>query len=172
MIGIGLLCALAFMCEGAVADWSGVFLRGVAGFDAPSSASGFAAFSAAMVTMRLLGDATVRRFGPARVTRGGALVAASGVALVIAVPAAGPAGFFLVGIGAANIAPVLFSAAGRIGPTALAAIATLGYGGMLLGPPMIGGLAELAGLRPALLVMAAAMIAIGLGARLVAGDFR
>ena len=163
--GIGVLCGLAFLCEGAVADWSGVYLRSVAGFGGPGSASGFAAFSAAMVLMRLLGDTAVRRFGRTRMLRYGALVAGLGVVLAIAVPGVAPAGFFLVGLGAANAAPILFSAAGRVGPTALAAVATLGYGGMLLGPPMIGGLAELIGLRLALLVLAAAMGAIAMGAR-------
>jgi len=163
--GIGMLCALAFLCEGAVADWSGVFLRTVAGFAAPASAAGFAGFSAAMVIARLLGDIAVRRLGPVPMLRLGALVAGAGVALAIAAPSAGPAGFFLVGLGGANAAPILFSAAGRTGPTALAAVATLGYGGMLLGPPMIGGLAELAGLRLAMGVLAAAMAAIALGAR-------
>ncbi len=165
--GIGALCLLGFMCEGAVADWSGVFLRAVAGFSAPAGASGFAAFSAAMVAARLGGDAAVRRLGPVRMLRLGALLGAAGMALAIAIPRAGPVGFGLVGLGAANLAPVLFSAAGRAGPAAsagVAAVATLGYGGMLLGPPLIGALADWTGLRLALLVLVAAMAAIGLGA--------
>lgn len=163
--GIGVLCALAFMTEGAVADWSGVFLRTEAGFSAAEAAAGFAAFSAAMVLARLLGDAVVRRAGPGATLRTGALVAAAGIALAIAAPASGPAGFFLVGLGAGNVAPILMSAAGRSGPAGVASVATLGYAGMLLGPPLIGGLAEAAGLRAALSVLIAAMAAIGLAAR-------
>lgn len=163
--GIGALCGLAFLCEGAVADWSGVLLRDVAGYGAAASASGYAAFSAAMVAARVFGDAAVRRAGQARMLRAGSIVSACGVALAIAAPPAAPAGFFLVGIGGANAAPILFSAAGRTGPTALAAVATIGYAGMLLGPPLIGGVAELVGLRLALGVLAAAMLAIALGAR-------
>lgn len=166
--GIGALCFLAFMTEGAVADWSGVFLRGVAGFSAPAGAAGFASFSAAMVIARVFGDATVRRLGRGRVLSLGALLAGAGVALAIAVPDVAPLGFALVGLGGANMAPVLFSAAGRAGPaasTGVAAVATLGYGGMLLGPPLIGVLADWIGLRFALAVLVAAMAAIGLGAR-------
>jgi hypothetical protein len=166
--GIGALCFLAFMTEGAVVDWSGVFLRSVAGFSAPAGGSGFAAFSAAMVTGRLLGDATVGRFGRVRVLSAGGALAASGIALAIVLPVAGPLGFALVGLGAANIAPILFSAAGAAGPvasTGVAAVATLGYGGMLLGPPTIGMLADRIGLRLALGVLVAAMAAIALAAR-------
>jgi hypothetical protein len=162
--GIGALCLLAFMSEGGVADWSGVFLSQVAGFSPPAATSGLAAFSAAMVVARLTGDATVRRFGPVRVLRVGGLGAAAGFLLAIAAPAVGPVGFGLVGLGAANMAPILFSAAGRTGPAGVAAIATLGYAGMLLGPPVIGVLADQVGLRLALGFLVAAVLAIALNA--------
>ena len=163
LVGIGLLCLLAFLTEGAVADWSGVFLRDVAGFGPVTGAAGFAAFSAAMIVARLLGDEWVRRFGPRRVLQAGTCLAAAGVALAIAVPAAGPVGFGLVGLGVANSAPILFSAAGRAGPaasTGIAAVAVLGYAGMLVGPALIGGAAELVGLRVALGTLVAAMLVI------------
>ena len=163
LVGIGLLCLLAFLTEGAVADWSGVFLRDVAGFGVPTAAFGYAAFSAAMIAARLLGDGWVRRFGPRTVLRAGAGVAAAGVALAMVAPASGAAGFGLVGLGGANVAPILFSAAGRAGPaasTGIAAVATLGYAGMLVGPPIIGGVAELVGLRLALGTLVAAMLVI------------
>ena len=171
LVGIGLLCLLALMTEGAVADWSGVFMRDVAGFGVPAGASGYAAFSAAMIVARLFGDGWVRRFGPLQVLQAGAGVAAAGVALVIAVPAAGPVGFGLVGLGGANIVPLLFSSAGRAGPaasTGIAAVATLGYAGMLVGPPVIGGLAEVLGLRIALVALVAAMLLVaGFSSRMV-----
>ena len=163
LLGIGLLCLLAFLTEGAVADWSGVFMRDVAGFGTPAGASAYAAFSAAMIVARLLGDGWVRRFGPRAVLQAGAGMAAAGVVLAMAVPAAGPVGFGLVGLGGANIAPILFSAAGRAGPaasTGIAAVATLGYAGMLVGPPIIGGVAELLGLRIALGALVAAMLVV------------
>ena len=165
--GIGALCLLGFMSEGAVADWSGVFLFQVAGFSPPAATSGLAAFSGAMVAARLGGDRVVRRFGPVWVLRAGGLGAAAGFLLAMAVPAAGPVGFGLVGLAVANMAPILFSAAGSAGPaasTGVAAVATLGYAGMLLGPPVIGVLADYLGLRLALGVLVAAVLGIALGA--------
>ncbi len=162
--GIGALCFLAFMTEGAVADWSGVFLTGVAGATASGAAAGFAGFSAAMVLGRVFGDLIVRRLGPALVLRAGAGLAALGFGLAVMWPAAGAAGFALVGLGVANMAPLMFSAAGRAGnaaSTGVAAVATLGYAGLLLGPPLIGVAADLIGLRAALglLILAAGVLA-------------
>ena len=168
LVGIGLLCLLAFLTEGAVGDWSGVFLRDVAGFGPSGGASGFAAFSTGMIVARLLGDGWVRRVGARAVLQVGAGVAAAGVALAMAVPEAGAVGFGLVGLGGANVAPILFSAAGRAGPAAsagIAAVATLGYAGMLVGPPIIGALAEWSGLRIALGTLVAAMLVIAGAAR-------
>ena len=161
--GIGALCALAFMTEGAVADWSGVFLRQVAGFGAPAGAAGYAAFSAGMVAARLAGDGWVKRFGRTRVLGWGAALAAAGMAMAMAMPVSGSIGFALVGLGGANVAPILFSAAGRAGAaasTGIATVATLGYGGMLLGPPVIGAVADAAGLRAALGALVAAMLVV------------
>jgi len=171
LMGLGLLCLLAFMTEGAVGDWSGVFLAQVAGLPASAAASGFAAFSLAMIVGRLTGDRVVRRFGPAAVLRAGAALAAGGFGLAILLPWVAAAGFALVGLGAANMAPVLFSAAGRAGAaasTGVAVVATLGYAGFLLGPPAIGVLADLVGLRAAigLLIAAVAAIAVCSGATL------
>lgn len=162
--GIGVLCFLAFMTEGAVADWSGVFMRTVAGASAAAATAGFAGFSAAMVLGRVFGDALVLRFGPAAMLRGGAMLAAAGFALAVVWPAAAAAGFALVGLGTANMAPLLFSAASRAGPaasTGVAAVATLGYAGLLLGPPVVGVAADVLGLRGALglLVVAAGVLA-------------
>ena len=168
LIGLGVLCLLAFMCEGAVADWSGVFLAQVAGFSVPAAASGYAAFSAAMVVGRLSGDAVVRRLGGGTVLRLGGLLAAAGFAVAIAAPWAGALGFGMVGLGASNMAPVLFSAAARAGAAAsagVAAVATLGYGGMLLGPPLVGVVADVAGMRWAIGALLAAMLAIAAAAR-------
>ena len=170
LAGIGLLCLLAFMTEGGIGDWSGVFLAQVARFPPQATPAGFAAFSATMIVGRLTGDFAVRRFGAAAMLGAGGLIAMAGFALAIAMPALGPLGFGLVGLGTSNMAPVLFSASARAGSaasTGVAAAATLGYAGMLLGPPLIGILADFTGLRAALGVLVAAMAAVALGARRV-----
>jgi hypothetical protein len=101
------------------------------------------------------------------------VVLASWVAHIpaLATPLAAVVGFGLVGLGIANVIPVLFSAAGRVSgvapATALAAVATTGYGGYLAGPPLIGFVAELASLPAALGIISAAcaLIAVGGGAQ-------
>jgi MFS family permease len=114
-----------------------------------------------MIGVRLVADRLVTRIGAARLTRLAAVVAVAGYALVIAVPdpAAGVAGFAVIGLGVAAIVPLAWSAAGRRQPEApgraIAGVATLGYLGFLLGPVLIGGLARLAGLRLALAAAAA-----------------
>lgn len=168
LVASGLLCLLGFMTEGAVVDWSGVFMEHVAGLTGPLAVSGFAGFTGAMIAGRLGGDWAVRRLGPVWVLRWGGLLAAAGLATAIAWPVTGMLGFAAVGLGVANVAPVLFTAAGRAGraaSTGVATVATLGYAGMLLGPPIIGAVADWAGLRWAPLLVAAAMLAVAASAR-------
>ena len=143
---VGLVAACATLSEGALADWSGMFLHTVSHLTEAQSALGYTAFSAAMVVMRLAGDRIVHRWGAGWSARVGGGVAALGVLLAVS----GQdiyvvlAGFALMGMGFANIAPLAFARAGSdptLPPgTAIAAVATFGYGGLLLGPPLIGWL--------------------------------
>jgi len=155
-IVLGGLCLAAFLAEGAMLDWSAVFLRSARGFDLAHAGLGYVAFSIAMATVRLLGDRITSVLGPTRVVRYGALLAAIGLALACALPGpvASLAGFVLVGLGAANIVPVLFSAAGRIPGTpagiAIATVTVLGGAGILLGPAVIGLVARATSLPLAL----------------------
>jgi fucose permease len=171
VLGIGALCLLAFLFEGAVFDWTAVYMHDVAGASLGFASAGFAGFSLSMAATRFAGDAFTRRFGPARVLAGGAGLAGAGIALACAVPhpLAVTAGLTLAGFGQANIVPLLFSAAGRVpgvSPAAgVAMAATMGYGAFLLGPPAIGFLADAIGLRAALLVLVACALAIAAGAR-------
>jgi MFS family permease len=158
------------VAEGAMADWSAVYLATVAEASPPAAAAGYAVFSAAMVLGRVTGDRIVRALGPARVAMGGSVLAALGYALAAAAPGLAIPGCALIGIGLSNIVPVLFSAAGRLAPspaTGIAMVATAGYAGFLLGPPVVGGVASLTGLRTAfvLLALLAAGVAV-FGARL------
>jgi predicted MFS family arabinose efflux permease len=166
---LGFLCLIVFLTEGAMLDWSAVFLRSARHFDLADAGLGYAAFSVAMATGRLLGDRITAALGPGRVVRVGSLAAAAGLALATALPwpATALAGFVLVGLGAANIVPVLFSAAGRIAGASpgvsIATVTTFGYAGMLAGPAAIGFAARatslslaLGGIAGLLLLVAAA----------------
>ena len=152
---VGLIACIAFLVEGAIMDWSGVFLTAVRGFDMSLAGTGFTVFSAAMLTMRLIGDRLVQEMGQKRVILGGSLLALAGFLAVIFAPEAWLlyAGFFAIGVGSANIVPVFFSLLGRqkdmpIG-LAVPAVSTLGYLGILMGPAAIGALAHAASLYAA-----------------------
>jgi MFS family permease len=165
------LGALAFACliiEGASADWSGVYLRDELGTAAGVAALGFTAFSVTMTVGRLLGDRLVDRFGPQTVVRAGGALAAIGfgVGLAISHPVAAIIGFACLGAGMSGVVPIVFRASGHVPGMAagvgLAAVSSTGYLGFLVGPPTIGGVAELTGLPTALvlLVLLAAAVAL------------
>jgi predicted MFS family arabinose efflux permease len=169
---IGFLCFLCFMVEGAVLDWSAVFLISERNSDVGVAGLGYAAFACAMTVGRLSGDRLRMILGERRVLMIGGLLAAAGFLVVILVPSAiaNLCGFLLVGAGASNVVPVLFSAAGRtraMSPgLAVTAVTTLGYLGILAGPALIGWIAQLTELRVAFGFLVVAMVVIALSFRI------
>lgn len=161
-----LLGAVAFCSsigEGAMADWSGVYLSEVMGATAALAALGYAAFSLTMTVGRFLGDTILAHLRAEMVVRVGGLLAALGLALIVLTDSPGLAlvGFGLVGIGLANIIPVAFSSAGNFpgisSGAGIAGVATIGYAGFLAGPPVIGLVAEATSLRLAFVLVALAV---------------
>jgi sugar phosphate permease len=151
---LGVLCILVMFAEGAMTDWSALYLQGDLGTGAAVAAMGFAAFQAGMAVGRIGGDALTARIGPEGMVRGGAALAtiALGGLLAAATPWAALPGMALAGLGVANGVPLLFSAAGRTsapGP-AIAAVSTMGYVAFLGGPPFLGFLGDAIGLPGAL----------------------
>jgi predicted MFS family arabinose efflux permease len=173
VLALGLLCFISFLAEGSMLDWSAVFLRDFRGFSVASAGIGYAAFSVAMAVGRLGGDRIVARFGPVMTVRLGACTAAAGflLASMLAWPPAAPIGFVLVGLGAANIVPVMFGAAGRLPGSspgiAIATVTALGYAGLLSGPALIGFLAQASSLPMALAAVAGLLLLTAASARLV-----
>ncbi|ABC21981.1 Major facilitator superfamily MFS_1 [Rhodospirillum rubrum ATCC 11170] len=173
---LGLLAFAVLMSEGAMLDWSAVHLRESLGAGAALGGAGYAAFSAAMAVGRFSGDALRRRLGSVVLTRGGGVIAAVGLGagLMVGTPGAMIAGFACAGIGFANMVPVLFGAAGRVPgaapATSITAVATLGYAGFLVGPPLIGAVAEATRLGQALglAVLAGLLVALAAGVTRVA----
>lgn len=145
---IGLIAFCASMGEGAMADWSAVFLVETVNANESQAAFGYAVFSSTMVITRLLGGQIIARFGNSRSVRGSGLAAVCGISLaVVSSSVIGVlVGYAFMGIGFALIMPIAFSRAAndrkQAPGAAIAGVATLGYGGMLLGPPLIGFLAE------------------------------
>jgi predicted MFS family arabinose efflux permease len=168
---LGALCFMCFLGEGAVLDWSAVFLREHRQVDVSLAGVGYAAFSVAMAMMRMAGDRLTHRTGSARTLRVGGTLAAIGYLAVAAIPSAAGAlaGFVVVGIGAANIVPILFSASGRVPGVppgiGLATVTTIGYAGLLLGPAGIGFVAKATSLQCAFVLVAAMFAAIAASAR-------
>jgi fucose permease len=169
VIGIGLVAFLCFAIEGAVTDWSALYLSSVKGASPTMAATGFALYSLAMAFCRLVGDPVVARLGRRVILVGGGLLMALGmaIALVSPWPLVAAIGFALVGIGAANVVPVVFSAGGQtpgVPPSVgVAAVVTLGYSGFLIAPPVLGFVAHAYGLSAALTIVLAMALAITLG---------
>ena len=164
IVFVGMTAFIAFLSEGAVMDWGGVYLTTVRGMELALAGTGYSVFSAAMLTMRFLGDRVVQRIGALPVAVGGALLAFGGILLVMFAPvdALLYAGFFAIGIGSANIVPVFFSLMGRqnVMPVsaAVSAVSTMGYLGILAGPAAIGFVSSLTTLQTAFAMLAALSI--------------
>jgi MFS family permease len=160
LLPMGLVALCALICEGAIGDWGAIYLREGLGSAAGVAAAGYAVFALTMAGGRFAGDWLATRFGSGNVVRvGGALVVAGiGLTLVGTTPIIAIAGYGLVGAGVSCVFPLIMSAAARTPGVApgvgIAAMATAGYTGFLLGPPLIGGMAELFTLREALGVLA------------------
>ncbi len=168
LVALGGLAFLGLLAEGAMADWSAVYLRDSLRTTPAVAALGFVAFSFAMTGGRFAGDRLVGRFGPVAVLRASSALAAAGlaVALLIGRPSVALIGFGSVGFGIANVIPVLFSGAANTRGTgtgsALAAVATTGYFGFLAGPAVIGLTAEVTTLPTGLALVSAACAVIAL----------
>jgi len=172
-LGLGLLALLCFAVEGALVDWSALLMEERTGATAASAALGFSAFSIAMAACRFAGDRLIVRFGALRIMVVGGLAMFAGLALAVASThfVLSAVGFALVGLGAANVVPLLIGAAGRIpGMSAgngVAAVATLGYGGLLLAPPVLGWVAMHSSIMVALGGLSLSGLVIALSARII-----
>jgi len=177
VLGLGAIACTESVAEGAMADWSAVYLESTIGVDPGRAAFGFAAYSATMVVGRLLGDKATALLGPVRIVVGGCSIAFLGMTVAVlttSYPIA-LAGFAVMGIGLSAVIPNVFGAAGRVKSlppgVGMAAVTMAGYVGFLNGPPLIGGLAQYFGLRVAMMfVLLCLAIAAWLGRRMPAGD--
>ena len=171
---LGVLAFSVLFAEGAMGDWSAVYLRDVAGAGPGLAATGYAAFSIAMALGRVVGDRLTARLGATRTVGVGALVATAGIALALVDTRtrAIAIGFGAVGGGLATAFPSVLTAASRVpgmkAGSGIAAVATLGYFGLLAGPPLIGFVAQLTNLRGGIAVVGLACFVTALLARSLA----
>lgn len=157
---IGLIAAAAFIVEGGIESWSALFLERQLDAQPAVSGLGPGVFGASMAAGRFAGQAA--RVSDRVLLGGGAALAACGCALAAVAPNAPIAlvGFAIGGIGIAVNAPIVFGAAGRRAATAVATVTTIGYFGLLVGPPLVGGIAQLTSLRWSFAALAAIAAAV------------
>lgn len=176
LLVLGGLAFLSFLAEGAITDWSAVYAATVVGTAESTAALAYGVFATTMTLGRVVGDRIAGRIGAIATVRSGAALVALSLVLALAVPSTVPmlVAFALAGFGIANLIPVLFAVAGRTGGGRpginVSTVAAMGYAGMLLGPPLIGLVAEAAGLRTGLGVVVLAVVVVGLGAGRLAAE--
>ncbi|CAN5116325.1 MFS transporter [soil metagenome] len=168
--GLAAMAILSNAAEGAIGDWSALYLATMRGFAEGTAGTGLVLFAGAMALCRLAGGPVVEKLGEQTIVCGGGLLVALGIAIVLLLPwaEASPFGFALFALGLSNIAPVLYGAGSRlpgVEPTVgIASISTAQLGGLLVAPPIIGFVAQSFGLAVAL----GLLILAGLGVAFLA----
>lgn len=171
---LGLMAMFSMIPEGAVLDWAALYLLDDLGTAAERSGLAFAFFSGAMAVMRFAGDALRNRFGAVQTLRVSGLTGAAGLLIAALAPNDGLAlaGFFLSGLGVANMVPIMFSAAGNFpglsSGAALSTVTMVGYAGILVAPSSIGFVAEAVGFRYTYAALALLLVGVSLMAGRVA----
>jgi predicted MFS family arabinose efflux permease len=175
LVILGVLAALGLIAEGAIYDWSVLYLQQELGSSQQQAALAYASFSGAMAAARFGGDALRARFAPAVLLRWSALLAAASMALVLItdMPWLALVGFAGVGVGFSNVVPILFSASARVPgiepARGIAAVSAAAYLGFMAGPPVIGLLARLGSLTAALYLVVVFAVALAASARYANG---
>ena len=171
---LGLIAFCCMVCEGAMADWSGVYFKKVVQTPAAFTTVGYVAFMATMATGRFLGDWLITKFGVKPILQLSGILIATGLMIAVIFPHMFTAitGFLLVGFGVSCVVPVVYGLAGKsttMSPAlALAAVSTISFLGFLIGPPLIGFIAQASSLRWSFTLIAL----LGLGTTILAGKVK
>ncbi|HEY1166871.1 MAG TPA: MFS transporter [Chitinophaga sp.] len=145
---LGIIAFCSMICEGTMFDWSGVYFKKVIKAPDGTAGIGYAAFMSTMASFRFIADWLTTRFGARKVLQLSGVLTATGLLIAVLLPYFATAifGFLLVGAGVSSVVPLVYSAAGKsktLSPgMALAAVSTIGYLGFLVGPPLIGFVAQ------------------------------
>jgi MFS family permease len=161
---LGIAMAFATVTEGAMNDWSALYLKDVAHAASAVTPLGVAVFSATMVLARVFADGWRSRWGDRRVVLVGSVLAAAGLAVGLLLGGAGPAlfGFACVGLGVAAVAPCVYVVGARQGGGALTLVSAMGTTGMLVGPPVIGAIAGASNLAWGMVAVAGSAVVVAL----------
>ena len=156
LVNLGLIAFCSMICEGSMFDWSGVYFDKVIQPPRGLVTAGFTAFMCTMASGRFVGDYVATTFGKKKTLQISGMLTAGGLLLAVGLPYLMTAiiGFLLVGAGVSSVVPLIYSSAGKsrvMSPgVAIAAVSTIGYLGFLFGPPFIGFIAHVSGLRTSL----------------------
>lgn len=166
LIGLGIIAFCSMMVEGAMFDWSGMYFIDVVRVDTKFTGLGYTTFMIAMAGMRFLADGISNRFGLVKILQLSGALTTVGLLVSVTMPDLVPAlvGFFLIGLGVSSVVPMVYSAAGKSktlsSGTALTAVSSLGFMGLLIGPPLIGFIAQATSLRISFLALTAMSVAV------------
>ena len=169
LLGLGFIAFCSMMVEGAMFDWSGVYFMNVIKVNSELTGIGYTTFMVAMAGMRFLADALAGRFGLRWILQTSGMLATIGLLLAVVLPHLIPSllGFLLIGMGVSSVVPMVYSAAGKSktmsAGMAITAVSSLGFMGFLIGPPLMGFIADASSLRGsflALTVMSSAVVVI------------
>ncbi len=153
LIWLGIICFCCMASEGIMFDWSGVYFKEIVKAPGAFVVLGYASFMVTMATGRFLSDVLVEKFGPKKILITSGIIITSGLYLAVLFPylTSCTIAFMLVGFGVSNVIPIIFNAAGNFTkvPTsiALTIISSISFTGFLIGPPLIGYIAQLTSLR-------------------------
>jgi len=166
LLGLGLIAFCSMMVEGAMFDWSGIYMTNVVQVDSELTGIGYTTFMIAMAGMRFLADGLTGRFGLKRILQLSGILTSIGLLLTVIQPQLPTSvfGFLLIGMGVSSVVPMVYSAAGKsktmAAGTAITAVSSLGFMGFLIGPPAIGFIAEALSLRGSFLSLTIMSVAV------------
>jgi predicted MFS family arabinose efflux permease len=166
---LGSIAFLALLAEGGMMDWTAIYMIDILGASESHGAYAFAIFAGAMACGRLVGDAVTQRFGHVPLIRLGGVLCAVSVAILLLANSAvlSLAALALCGLGVANMVPAVFASAGNVGGAAagkaISIVSTMGYSGLLLGPALLGFLAEATSLVVSFILIMLAFLLIAAG---------
>jgi MFS family permease len=166
LLTLGMIAFCSMMVEGAMFDWSGLYFIDVVKADQELSGMGYTSFMIAMAAMRFVADAFSNRYGLKSILQTSGILATVGLLIAVVLPQLIPSllGFLLIGLGVSSVVPMVYSAAGKsktLSPgTALTAVSSLGFFGFLMGPPLMGFIAQGFGLRISFLMLSIMSVAV------------
>jgi MFS family permease len=155
LLKLGIIAFCSLVCEGTMFDWSGVYFLKVVKAEPAWVGAGYTAYMIAMASGRFIADWLTARIGVKRVLQMSGGLTVLGLSISVIFPYQGPAiiGFLLVGMGVSSVVPLAYSAASKSvtmpASQALSTVTTIGFFGLLVGPPLIGIISEATDLRTA-----------------------